>query len=608
MADTSKQGGLRALIKPVWPATGELLLLSLFINVLALAVPVFVLQVYDRVVAKGGLTTLQGLAVGMAIVILFDFLLRQTRSRAVQRASLRFDLHFGQVLFQKLGRMPLRVLETRPAAFWQGLFRDSDTVRNAVAGPPVIMLVDLPFAVLFIVIIYVVAEPLVWVVLAAAVIFILFALRSGFAIGAATNRERGTSIGRDAFLADIVANRTTIKALSLEQAVMPMWRDRQVDAIDSSMDRGRISDTYGNIGVSLTVMTTIAITTAGALAIMDQQISIGSLVATNMLASRIVGPFAQLVTQWRALVMARQSGKRISEVLSLPDDHQEQAIDLPRPEGAMTVEGLTFAFAPDQAPVLKDIRLKFPAGGMHAVVGPNESGKTTLLKLLMNLYQPQSGRILLDGADITQFPLTQYARWIGYVPQENVLLAGSIRDNLARGREDIDDAAVLAAAQAVGAHDFIVDLPDGYGTVVGEGGRTLSGGQRQRLAIARALIGDPPVLLLDEPSASLDRAAEESLRDQLKALSRDHTVIMVSHSSILLGACDNIVVLDRGVIVRGGPAQQMLPTIMQRRPAAAQPGAAAARQGAGEASASGARPAVAPPAVTPPVQPTEAGS
>ena len=288
-----------------------------------------------------------------------------------------------------------------------------------------------------------------------------------------------------------------VKALALEGAVRPMWRDKQVDAIDSAMDRGRINDTYGNVGVSLTVMTTIAITTTGALAIMDQQISIGSLVATNMLASRIVGPFAQLVTQWRVLVMARQSGRRLTEVLSQPDDHQEQMMGLPRPEGAMSVENMTFAFAPDQEPVLRDIRLKFPAGGMHAVVGPNGSGKTTLLKLLMGLYDPVSGRILLDGADITQFPLTQFARWIGYVPQENVLLAGTIRENLARGREDIDDDAILAAAQAVGAHEFIVDLPDGYGTVGGEGGRTLSGGQRQRAARAgwAALSPDLPGLV-----------------------------------------------------------------------------------------------------------------
>ena len=178
MAEPNKRQSFLSLIRPVWPATGELLLLSLFVNLLALAVPVFVLQVYDRVVAKGGLTTLQGLAIGMGLVLLFDFLLRQTRSRVVQRASLRFDLVFGAKLFEKLGRMPLRVLEARPASFWQGLFRDSDMVRNAVAGPPVIMLIDLPFAVLFIIIIYVIAPPLVWVILTAAVVFILFALRT----------------------------------------------------------------------------------------------------------------------------------------------------------------------------------------------------------------------------------------------------------------------------------------------------------------------------------------------------------------------------------------------------------------------------------------------
>lgn len=567
MPETEKRAGLRSLLGPIWPATGELLLLSLFVNLLALAVPIFVLQVYDRVVAKGGLTTLQGLAIGMIVVVVFDFLLRQTRSRVVQRASLRFDLHFGRRLFEKLNRLPLRVLEARPASYWQGLFRDADVVRNAAAGPPALMLVDLPFAVLFIVIIYVIAPPLVWVILTAAAVFVLFALASGLAIGGASTKERGATIGRDGFLADLIANRTTIKALALEPAVAPIWREKQVDAIEGAISRGRVTDGFGNVGVSLTVLTTVAITTVGALAIMDQSISVGSLVATNMLASRIVGPFSQLVGQWRNLVLARQSGRRIAGVLAMDDDHRESALDLPRPEGALTADNVTFAFGPEQEPVLRDIRVKFPSGGMHAIVGANGSGKTTLLKLLMGLYVPAKGRVLLDGADIAQFSHAELARWIGYVPQENVLLAGTIRENLARGRADIDDQAILAASKAVGAHEFIVELPDGYGTVVGEGGRTLSGGQRQRLAIARALIGDPPVLLMDEPSASLDRAAEEALRDRLAALAADHTVIVVSHSPILLAACRNVVVLDKGIVVRGGPAHEVLPTIVQRRPA-----------------------------------------
>jgi len=554
---------LRSLIAPILPASGELLLLSLFINVLALAVPIFVLQVYDRVVAKAGFTTLQGLALGVCVVIFFDFLLRQARSRVVQRGSLRFDLTFGVLLFEKLNRLPLRALEARPASFWQGLFRDADTVRNAVAGPPIVMLVDLPFAVLFLGLIYIIAQPLVWVMLAAAGVFIMFALMSGVSIRKVAQAERTHSLNRDGFLADFVANRTTIKALALERAVTPMWRDRQVDAIEGSMDRGRVNDFYGNVGMSLTISTTIAITTVGALAIIDQQISIGSLVATNMLASRIVGPFGQLVGQWRSLVMARQSGKRLADVLAMADDYREVSIELPRPEGEVTVENVTFAFEPDAEPVLKDIRIRVPAKGVHAIVGANGSGKTTLLKLVQGLYTPAKGRILLDGADIAQFTVTQMAGWIGYVPQENVLLAGTIRENLVRGREDLDDDDILKATQAIGAHEFIVDLPDGYGTVVGEGGRTLSGGQRQRLAIARALIGDPAVLLMDEPSASLDRVAEERLRDQLREMGRDRTILIVSHSATLLGACHNIIVMDRGIVVRGGSARDILPTLFR---------------------------------------------
>lgn len=580
------KSAFRSLIGPILPATGELLTISLFINTMALAVPVFVLQVYDRVVAKAGLTTLQGLAIGVGVVILFDFMLRQTRSRVVQRASLRFDLEFGRRLFEKLNRLPLRVLESRPASYWQGLFRDADMVRNAVAGPPVIMLVDLPFAVLFLGIIYIVAQPLVWVIISAAAVFVLFALRSGFAIGSAANTERNTVLNRDGFLADIIQNRTTIKALGLEKAVTPLWRERQVDAIEGSMVRGGVSDSYGNLGITLSVSTTIAITTFGALAILNQDISVGSLVATNMLANRIVGPFAQLVGQWRNLVMARQAGKRVAEVLAMEDEYRENAMELPRPEGAVTVEQATFTFDPAAEPVLRDIRIRIPARGLHAIVGPNGSGKTTLLKLIQGLYRPASGRILLDGADIAQFTASQLSGWIGYVPQENVLLAGTIRENLARGREDLTDHDILAATQAAGAHEFIVDLPQGYETVVGEGGRTLSGGQRQRLAIARALIGDPAVLLMDEPSASLDRAAEEQLRDSLARLSQDRTVIIVSHSPLLLTACHNVIVLERGVVVRGGPAREILPTIIRRAPAPALPaGEAAAGDGGTESSA-----------------------
>lgn len=560
--------GLKAkswsFLRPVWPALTELIVLSMFINLMALAVPVFVLQVYDRVVAKGGLTTLQGLAIGMAAVILMDFLFRQTRNRVVQRASLRYDLYFGDTLFNKINRLPLGVLESKPAAFWQGVFRDSETVRNAVAGAPAILLIDLPFAVLFLGVIYLIAPPLMFVMMVAAAVFLLFAIMSGFAVNRVAQAERGELLSRDGFLADLVANRTTIKALALEKAVAPIWAEKHTAAIEGAMARGRVGDTYGNIGFSLTMLTTISITTAGALAIMDQQISIGSLVATNMLASRIVGPFSQLVGQWRNVVMARQAARRVRQVLQMVDEYRPQAIEMPRPDGALALDNVEFSFDRNQDPLITELNLKVPATGLHAIVGPNGSGKTTMLKLMQGLYRPDKGRVLLDGADLMQFTPEELSRWVGYVPQENVLIAGTIKENLARGREEISDDDIIAAAKTSGAHEFIVDLPDGYGTVVGEGGRALSGGQRQRIAIARALIGNPPVLLLDEPSASLDRQMEERLARLLQELAVDHTVIVVTHSPIMLSACRDVVVLERGKIRQGGATRDVLPNLFRR--------------------------------------------
>lgn len=553
MTGPPAQSPWKWLLARAWPATWELLALSFFVNAIALALPVFVLQVYDRVVGQAGLTTLQGLAIGIVLAILFDLLLRQTRSNLVQRTALRIDIDLGVRLFEKLNRIPLQQLEARPGAFWQGLFRDAELLRNTVAGPPAILLVDLPFALLFLGLVYIIAEPLIWVLALAILAFVLVALRSGAVIRRRGTGEREAAIDRDGVIGDFIANRTTIKALALDNAVRPSWERQHAAAIERSMLRGRSGDTYANLGTALSMLTTVALTTVGALAIIDQRLSIGALVATNMLAGRIVGPFLQLVMTWRIFVHAGEAARRLGEILSLAEEQSEPGLDVPRPRGELLVDKVTFAYRDDREPVLRQLGLRLPAGGINAVVGRNGSGKSTLLKVMQGLYQPQSGRILLDGADIAQFTREQLARWIGYLPQETVLLATSIRDNIARGRDGITDQDVLRAAERADAHAFIADLPDGYATIVGENGRELSGGRRQRIALARTLLGDPPILLLDEPSAGLDREAEEKLRDTLVELSNDHTILMVTHNPTLLSACQNVIVIDRGRAAVGRP-------------------------------------------------------
>jgi len=560
------------------PVFREVLAMSFFVNILALAVPVFTKQVYDRVVFHAGISTLEGLVLGMFVVLVFDYILRQSRSRIMQRVALRVDVIVGRQLFEKFVALPLKTLESKPGAHWQSLFRDVDVVRNTLSGASAVLMADLPFAILFFGLMFVLAPAIAWVLLILLPIFLFVAWRSGAVMASANRDERESSQSRDNLIAEMIAGRTTIKALALERAMRPLWEERHARNIERAITRGGKTDTYTNLGTTLTMLTTICLTAVGAIAIIDQRLSIGGLIATNMLSGRLIGPLNQLVNQWRTYSSFKQAVERLGQVFEEPSERTESEVKLDKPRGAISVENVTFAYAENAAPVVDSVSVKIEQGGVNALVGRNGSGKTTLLKILQGLYTPTSGRVLLDNADISQFSRAELATWIGYVPQENVLFAGTVRDNIAHRIPTATDDEIVHASKAAGVHQFIIDMPDGYATEIGEAGQRLSGGQRQRISIARALVGEPPVLLLDEPSSSLDRQAEHELRKTLEQIGHTCTVVIVTHSPILLAACRDLVALDRGKIALAGPASEILPRLFG---AAARPAAAAAPQAAG---------------------------
>jgi len=551
--------------------------MSGFVNMVALAVPVFTLQVYDRVVTHAGVSTLAGFVIGMGFVIIFDYILRQTRSRIMQTVALRIDVLVGRQLFDKLMAMPLHVLEARPANYWQALFRDVDMVRNTVSGASALLICDLPFVIMFFGLILTIAWPVAWVLFVLIPLFMFVAWRSAAAMSAANQQERTSTLNRDGLIAEIIAGRTTIKALALDNAMRPMWEEKHAENIENSIVRGAKADFYSNFGGSLTMLTTVCMTSVGALAIISQELTMGALIATNMLSGRLIGPLNQLVGQWRTYNGFRQAVDRLGEVFNTPSERMVSEITLSRPEGAISIENVSFSYGTEMAPVVDQVSHLITPRGVHALVGRNGSGKTTLMKLIQGLYTPTNGRILLDGADIEQFSRTELAQWLGYVPQECVLFAGTIRENILHRNPHADDSAIISASTQAGVHRFIIDLPDGYATEIGEAGRRLSGGQRQRIAIARALLGDPPVLLLDEPSSSLDRQAEQELRKTLTDIGRSRTVIIVTHSPILLAACDNLVALDKGKVALAGPSKEILPRLFGQTPKGAQPPGPAAQ-------------------------------
>ena len=565
MQEKRNTAWLREVTKPLRSIYREVFLLSLFINLLALAVPVFSLQVYDRVIFSSGLTTLQGLVIGMIVVVAFDYILRQTRGGLMQRAALRIDVGVADKVFNKILALPMSTLEGRPSAYWNSLFRDVEVVRNALSGPSAVLLIDLPFAILFVALVAAIAAPVLPVLLIALPLFLLLAWRSAAVLNAANKDERRAGFGRDELIAELIAGRATVKALSLDQALRPLWEDRHAATIEQAIKRGRQTETYGNLTTTLSGATIVLITTVGALAIINQELTVGALIASNMLAGRIIGPFNQLVRSWRSFVSYRQATGRLTQLFEALEERSESGITLDRPKGEITVEDVSFRYSEDGPEVIQGARLQLKAGSLVTVMGPNGGGKTTLSKLIPGLYHPTQGRVLLDGADISQFARRDLASWISYVPQDTFLFAGTIRDNIAMAHPEIGDAEVIRVAKLAGLHDYLIDLPDGYATDIGESGHLLPGGMRQRVAIARALVGDPPVLILDEPTSNLDRQGEQALCETFANLAADHTILVVTHSQAVIAASDQLLVMQKGRIVRAGRPEDVLPEMAVRR-------------------------------------------
>ncbi len=553
-----KLGWLRAIILSSKAQLRDVILVSFFVNLLALSVPVFVMQVYDRVIFHGGLNTLYGLIAGIIFVLIFEYVMRQGRSRIFQAFAVRLDVVIGRKLYDKVMNLPLLTLESRPTAYWHLLFRDLEIVRNGLSGPSAALAIDLPFAVIFFFIVCVIAPPISWVLLAVMPLFMVLAWRSGISMDSVAMLEHNVIISRDDFMGELLSARETVKSSALQKSLKPVWEARHGDLIYRSRERGQVADTHQTLAHVMMVSSTVAVTTIGALAILDQKMTIGALIAANMLGARMIIPMTQLVSQWRIFSQLRQSVTRLDTVFKLDGERSKTGVKLALPKGKLKFEKVNFAYSNNTADVVSGIEGVIGPKGMHALVGSNGSGKSTFLKVVSGLYSPDQGRVLIDGADISQFSRDVLAYWVGYLPQETSLFSGSIRDNIAITQPEVTDPAVIEAATMAEAHDFILDMPDGYATMLTENGGNLSKGQRQRLALARAFLKNPPIMLLDEPTSNLDANAEKNLAANLKIASQQSTVLAVTHSAEVLSVCDSILVMEKGRIVMAGPAKQVL--------------------------------------------------
>jgi ATP-binding cassette subfamily C protein LapB len=559
-AEASKDW-LRELLWPYRNAYRQAIVLSFAINLLGLFAAIFSLQVYDRVVAHAGYSTLAALVIGMAIVIVMDHVFRSGRALLLQRIGARAEVSMARETLHRMLNLPASVLEQRSPGYWQAVYRDIEIVRATCAGATAMLVIDLPFLVLSLFAIGAIALPLLPVALITIAAFVALAWRSGNVTRGATENEREQLVNRDVLTSELASARLSLKALAAGPAVEQYWDGFYAKWMNESLARSRESDHYREMAHAMTTANTVIVTSLGALAILAQFLTMGALIATNILAGRMVSPLVQLVTQWRTFGQFKASKKRLDSLFEQATDRQESSIELPRPTGVVRLEGVTYKYPGSEHLQIHPVSGEIGPFGLHAIVGPNGSGKTTLLKIIRGLYPPEDGRVMLDGADIQQFTQAELAKRMGYLSQTAQLLSKSVRDNIALSNPQATDEQIIRAAQRAYAHNFVIDLPDGYSTQVGEGACRFSAGQTKRIAIAQALLNDPPVLLFDEPTGELDREAEVQFVQTLRELAKDHTVIVVSHSPYLLSHCQGVMVMNAGKLLAAGPAAQLLPKL-----------------------------------------------
>ena len=544
----------------------DVLVAALIINVFALALPLFSMNVYDRVVPNNAIETLWALSVGVLIVVCADFGLRTLRGYFVDLAGARADVKLSSAIMEKVLGLRMEVRPDSAGSFASNL-RAFESVRDFISSATVTAFIDVPFALLFLVVIGWIAWPMVIPFVVGIALLLLYALTVQRKMHALAETTYRASAQRNATLVEGLIGLETVKALGAESVIQAKW-EKSAALVASVGARLRLlAATSSNGALWVQQMVSLATIVIGVYLIHDGLLSMGGLIACYLLSSRAMAPIGQvagLLVQYHSAATAFES---LEELMKRPVERPQDKSFLSRPRlrGDIEFRNVSFAYGEDDVPVLRDVAFAIRAGERVGILGRIGSGKTTLEKLILGLYQPTGGAVLVDGIDLRQLDPAELRRNIGYVPQDVTLFYGSLRDNIVMGMPQADDDKVIRAARIAGIGEFVDSHPHGYGMLVGERGESLSGGQRQGVAIARAMIAGPPILLLDEPTAAMDHASEEAVKQQLRRHADGKTLIVITHRTSLLDLVYRIIVVDAGRIVADGPKAQVVEALRQGR-------------------------------------------
>lgn len=554
----------------------EVLLAAVVINIFAAVSPLFVMNVYDRVVPNGAFPTLWVLAIGMTFAYLLDLALKNLRSFFIDVAGRRADVKIsGRVFEQVLG---MKMTE-RPASagVLTAQMREFDSLRDFFTSATMTALVDLPFALLFMVIITILGGWVIMPVLIAIPIVLGISYFMGRHIDGIIRQSMAENALKNAMLFESVTGLETVKVQAAEGHLQRQWEELTERASRTSVKLRKVSSGIQYWAAFVQSMAGIGVIIIGVYMIADGHMTMGALVASYMLSNRALAPLSQMAALMTRMQQTKESLDQLNNLMSKKVERPKgrHFISMPTVRGKIEFRDVVFAYPNQSIAALNNVTLTINPGEHIGLIGAVGSGKTTLQRLVQSLYEPKSGAILLDGTDVRQIDPGDLRRAVGVIQQRPQLFYGSVRQNITMGHETVSDRAVMRAAELSGVMDFLRDTQHGLDTQVGERGEALSGGQQQAVAVARALLYDPPILIMDEPTSSLDPASEIRLMRRLEALVRNRTIILITHKATMLSLVDRLVLMDRGRLIANGPKDEIM-----RRLQAGEFGGANAAQGA----------------------------
>jgi ATP-binding cassette, subfamily B, bacterial HlyB/CyaB len=539
---------------------GEVIAASFFLQLFGLITPLFFQVVIDKVLVHKGLTTLDVMLFGLAVVSIFEVLIGALRTYVFSHTTNRVDVELGARLFDHLLRLPLAYFQARPVGHSVARVRELENIRDFLTSSSVTLIIDLFFTFVFFAVMYLYSPFLTLIVALSLPVYVLISWSITPALRARLDEKFKRGAENQAFLVESVVGIETLKSMAVEPQMKRQWEEKLAGYVSASFSANMLGN-WGSQSVQLVNKLTMAATLYfGAKLAINGDITVGQLVAFNMLAGRVAAPILRLAQLWQDFQQMRISVARLGDILNSPAEpaYNPNRTNLGAIKGGILFEQVTFRYRLDGPEVLRRVNVEIAPGEILGIVGPSGSGKSTLAKLVQRMYVPESGRVLVDGVDLNLADPSWLRRQVGVVLQENILFNRSVRENIALGDPACDMNSVMAAAQLAGAHEFILQLPEGYDTEIDERGGNLSGGQRQRIAIARALLTNPRILIFDEATSALDAESEEIIQKNLKIMARGRTLLIIAHRLSAIRQADRIIAIDKGEIVEEGDHASLL--------------------------------------------------